>query len=110
MTPNGLFTKLDAQSYRIERPKPLVRFFEKGRTRVSNQTFPNKSAIVSKDLRFDWYYSRMSDDSLRMNLKENFFKYPSSASSNYLAGLAQLRKQMVRNSDYPGPNNVTSTP
>ncbi len=72
-------------------------FFEKGQTKIADQKLSNKAAMVLHDLNFDWFYTNLSNEGLRMKLKESFFKYPSSAGSSYLAGMSQIRKQVARN-------------
>jgi hypothetical protein len=39
------------------------------------------------NLNFDWYYTSLSKDILHIKLKECLFKYPSSAVSDYVAGI-----------------------
>jgi len=79
-TPVGLFERLDKQSYRTSRPQ-LVKFYDTSRTRIGLQIFSNKVAIVSKNVEFDWFFSKLSQDALRIKLKNSLFKYPSSAAS-----------------------------
>ena len=61
--------------------------------------FANKAARVSKDIKFDWYYKKISNDGLGTQLKLNLFKYPSSDASNYLSGTLAHRMQIVRESN-----------
>jgi len=79
-TPTSLFERLDKQSYRTNRPQ-LAKFFDVSRSKIGLQTFSNKVANVSKSVTFDWFYTRLSQDALRIKLKNSLFKYPSAAAS-----------------------------
>ncbi len=79
-SPRLLFKELDAQSYQIKRPVN-VRFYDTSRTKVGLQALPNKSAKPMNRVDFDWYFETISNDALRIKLKQCFFKYPSSAES-----------------------------
>ncbi len=71
-------------------------FFEKGRSKIANQKVSNKAANVFRELQFDWSYAPLSNDGLRMKLKECFFKFPTAAGSSYVTGASRVRKQMAR--------------
>ena len=77
--PVSLFKRMDDQSYRINRPTLTLKFFENGLTKMCSQIFSNKAARSLGRLNFDWYYTVLSKDRLRVLLKQSLFKYPSSA-------------------------------
>jgi hypothetical protein len=77
-SPQSLFQRLDDQSYQLKRQQ-LVKFYYNSHQKIGLQVFSNKVPIVSGQLNFDWYYSRLSLDSLK--LKQSLFKYPSVACS-----------------------------
>ncbi len=41
------------------------------------QEFANKVALVSRNVTFDWFFSRLSPDVSKICLKKCLFKYPS---------------------------------
>jgi hypothetical protein len=102
-SPSSLFKRLDAQAYRTNRPLN-IRFFDKSSTKVRLQVISNKSARTMHRVNFDWYYEKISNDGLRIKLKDCFFKYPSSAEYSSVPGrvikrhhrnrLARLRREI----------------
>ena len=92
-SPKALFEMLDRQVYHTNRPL-MLRFYDNSKKQVGRQTFANTVSQVSKDVQFDWFYTRLSPDQLRIKLKECLFKYPSVSSSFHVPG--ELSRQILQ--------------
>ncbi len=103
--PKCLFDRLDAQSFRTSRPQ-LVKFFDASKLKIGLQSFANKSSVVSTRLNFDWFFTQHSDDSMRVNLKNAFFKFPSSASDFLITD--RLRHQLIEHRRWKMKNSNAS--
>jgi hypothetical protein len=79
--PKSTFDRISSNSYTLNRPLRL-RFFDNSRTKVGRQCFENKIVTPSSKLTFDW--SGLTNDQIRVNLKQCLFKYPSSACSSFV--------------------------
>ncbi len=90
--PVCLFSRLESQSYRLNRPL-RIKFFDKSLTKVGRQSFANKVSFSSSSLNFDWFHEQLSADLVRIKLKNNLFRYPS-VTPNYVSD--ELVRQLQR--------------
>jgi len=94
--PLSLFERLRNNCYTVSRPS-RIKVFDSSKTKIGKQCFENKCASVALKLDFPWFNGLCSKDKLRMKLKENLFKYPSSAVSLYVTGLTNQIREWRRN-------------
>ena len=78
--PTVLYESLDRNSYTMNRPLRVC-FYDSNRLKVGRQVFSNRVSVVSKKLKYDWHFSRLSPDSICIQLKDSLVKYPSNTSS-----------------------------
>ena len=69
---------------------------------VGSQCIENKVGTVALKLSSDWFSHKMSDDKIRVQLKQALFKYPSSAVSFCLPDVKFFKRNR--------PSTATTTP
>ena len=63
--PGLIFDRLSGQSFALKRPNRIF-FYDNSRTSKGKQCFPNRAAHVSRKLDFDWHFTVLNNDALRV--------------------------------------------
>ncbi len=89
-------------SYPISCPM-AVSFFDNSRTKIGLPASQNRITSVLSKTDFDRYYSKISCDLLRINLRSYMFKYPFSAFSFVVADTSKSRRLTGTRSPWSNP-------
>jgi len=91
--PLSLYNRLDGHAFSTNRPT-IKKFYSANRTKLGFQMFENKSSVVSGKLKFDWHYTNHSSDSIRNELKQCLFRFPSSALSFSVPECVKIERRL----------------